>query len=149
VILRRVDVTIGEVAAHSGITASTIRYYEKAGVLRAPARASGRRVYESGVLHQLVIIRFAKDTGFTLLEIKLLLGGFPATAPASARWRRMADAKMKELERTLSKVRAMKEMLAVVKSCRCRSLEQCARSLAARPEKWRRTGHRAVAQPRY
>ena len=71
--------TIGEIAARSGIPASAIRYYEKKGLLGMPARASGRRVYDSGILHPLVIIRFAKETGFTLPEIRLLLRGFPGT----------------------------------------------------------------------
>ena len=69
--------TIGEEAAQSSILASAICYYEKEGLLGAPVRASGRQVYDSGVLHYLVIVRFAKETGFTLPEIRLLLRGFP------------------------------------------------------------------------
>jgi len=125
--------TIGEIAARSGIPASAIRYYEKKGLLGVPVRASGRRVYDSGILHHLVIIRFAKETGFTLPEIRLLLRGFPARTPASVRWKKMTVGKIKELERTLARVQAMKEMLEAVMSCSCQDLAQCAESLAGRP----------------
>jgi len=68
--------TIGEVAARSAIPASAIRYYEKKGLLGVPVRTSGKRVYDSGVLNHLVIIRFAKETGFTL----------PETGPHAGLW---------------------------------------------------------------
>lgn len=129
--------TIGVVAARSGISASAIRYYEKKGLLGVPVRTSGRRVYDSEVLHHLVILRFAKETGFTLPEIRLLLRGFPAQTPASVRWKKMTVGKIKELERILAQVRAMKEMLEAVMSCRCQDLAQCARGLASRPPRSR------------
>jgi MerR family redox-sensitive transcriptional activator SoxR len=124
--------TIGDVAARSGVPASAIRYYEKKGLLGVPTRAGGRRVYDSEVLDHLVILCFAKETGFTLPEIRVLLRGFPAQTPASVRWKKMTVGKTKELERTLAKVQAMKEMLEAVMSCRCQDLAQCARSLGSR-----------------
>ena len=127
--------TIGEVAARAGLATSAIRYYEKAGLLKSPPRASGRRVYGPDVLHQLVVIRFAKETGFTLPEIRLLLHGFPETTPASARWKKLARAKILELETALAKAQAMKKMLESVMHCRCRTLAQCARGFADHSEK--------------
>lgn len=125
--------TIGEVAATAGLAASAIRYYEKAGLLKPPARINGRRVYSSEVLHQLVVIRFAKDNSFTLPEIKLLLRGFPETTPASVRWKKLARGKIAELESTIVRAQAMKEMLESLAShCRCRKLEQCAQGFARR-----------------
>ena len=134
--------TIGEVAARSGVPASAIRYYEKKGLLGVPVRTSGRRVYDSGVLNHLVIIRFAKETGFTLPEIRVLLRGFPAQTPPSVRWKKMAVGKIKELERTLAKVQAMNEMLEAVMSCRCQDLAHCARSVANRPAQSQATQER-------
>jgi MerR family redox-sensitive transcriptional activator SoxR len=62
--------TIGEVAERAGVKPSAIRYYEKAGLLTPPARINGRRIYAPQAMHQLVIILFAKNTGFTLKEIR-------------------------------------------------------------------------------
>jgi MerR family redox-sensitive transcriptional activator SoxR len=125
--------TIGEVAARAGLATSAIRYYEKAGLLKPPARVNGRRIYSADILHQLIVIRFAKDNAFTLPEIKRLLRGFPESTPASVRWKKLARVKIAELESTIAKAQAMKEMLESLASrCRCRSLAQCAQGFARR-----------------
>ena len=125
--------TIGEVAARVGLAASAIRYYEKMGLLRPAARVNGRRVYASDVLHQLVVIRFAKGNGFTLPEIKRLLRGFPESAAASTRWKKLARSKILELEVTIARAQAMKSMLQRLSSrCRCLQFEQCARGFSKR-----------------
>ncbi len=121
--------TIGKLAAQSGVSASAIRFYERAGLLDAPSRRSGKRNYDDSTRHQLTIIRFAKDTGFTLPQIKLLLRGFPASVPASARWKKMASTKIEELELTALKIRNMKRLLRGVMSCECKTLEDCTRYL--------------------
>ena len=128
--------TIGEVAAKATIATSAIRYYERAGLLRQPSRKNGRRVYSDDILHQLVIIEFAKETGFTLSEIRLLIHGFPETAPASARWKKMAREKIRELDILLAKTKAMRDMLEAMTSCRCRKLEQCAEGLERNRKRW-------------
>jgi len=147
--------TIGEVAALAGIAPSAIRYYEKTGLLKAPHRANGRRVYAPEVPHQLVVILFSKAIGFTLPEIKLLIHGFPETTTASARWKKLARSKIAEMDGILGRARAMKEMLESLMSCRCRKLEQCARGFARHPEWWRgdmageaRTNGRTQASPK-
>jgi MerR family redox-sensitive transcriptional activator SoxR len=130
-------VTIGEVAAKATLATSAIRYYERTGLLTQPLRKNGRRVYSEGVLHQLVIIEFAKETGFTLSETKLLIHGFPENTPASTRWKRMASKKIRELDVALTKTKAMRDMLEAMTSCRCRRLEQCAEGLERNRQRWR------------
>jgi len=121
---------IGEIAARARLATSAIRYYEKAGLLEPPSRIGGRRVYSSDVLHQLVIIRFAQQTGFTLKEIRLLLHGFPEKTAASVRWRKLAGRKIPELDAAARRALAMKKTLEGILECKCQKLEQCARGLA-------------------
>jgi MerR family redox-sensitive transcriptional activator SoxR len=135
-IYREPQVTIGEVAAKAALAASAIRYYERTGLLKQPLRKNGRRIYSDEVLHQLVIIEFAKETGFTLSETKLLLHGFPENTPASARWRKMASEKIRELDVALAKTKAMRDMLEAITSCRCRKLDQCAEGLERNRQRW-------------
>jgi MerR family transcriptional regulator, redox-sensitive transcriptional activator SoxR len=123
--------TIGELANLSNLKASAIRFYEKTGLLPAPARKNGRRVYSSEAANRLTLIAFAKDTGFSLPEIKLLLHGFPSTTTAGDRWRKLAASKIRQLESSISKARAMEGMLRSVMRCRCVTVDQCARSLAS------------------
>jgi len=53
--------------------------------------------------HRLTLIHFAKETGFSLPEIKLLLHGFPSTVTAGDRWRKLATSKIQQLEATSPK----------------------------------------------
>jgi MerR family redox-sensitive transcriptional activator SoxR len=136
-ICKELEVTIGEVAEKAALATSAIRYYERTGLLKQPLRKNGRRVYSDGILHELVIIEFAKETGFTLSETKLLLHGFPENTPASARWKKMASKKIRELDVALAKTKAMRNMLEAMTSCRCRKLEQCAEGLERNRQRWR------------
>ena len=71
--------TIGDVAQASGKAASSLRYYERIGLLSAPARIGGCRRYPPEVLRTLAIIGTAQRAGLTLEEIRLLLASSPAT----------------------------------------------------------------------
>jgi DNA-binding transcriptional MerR regulator len=64
--------TIGQIARRAGISQSTIRYYERLGLLPAPIRSSGQRRYDDTVLQRLAVIRFAKYVGFSLTEVTQL-----------------------------------------------------------------------------
>ena len=66
--------TIGELAKAGDVPTSTVRYYERAGLLR-PSRRSGSnyRLYSNEDLHRLRFVRAAQATGFTLDDIKQLL----------------------------------------------------------------------------
>lgn len=66
---------IGTLARQAGVAIDTVRYYERQGLLPAPARtASGYRSYVDGDVARLRFIRRAKALGFTLGEIRELLG---------------------------------------------------------------------------
>jgi len=74
--------TIGELAREAGVNVETVRYYERRGLLeQPPRRGSGYRRYGDDVLWQLAFIGRAKQLGFTLTEIRELLGaGRPGPA---------------------------------------------------------------------
>ncbi|MGE5322027.1 MAG: MerR family transcriptional regulator [Actinomycetota bacterium] len=122
--------TISEVASHTGLQPSAIRFYEKAGLLDSPARSGGRRVYQTDVLHQLSIICFAKELGFSLDEIKLLLKEFPENTKASPRWKQLATTKILEMRSVAAKATAVQRMLERTLRCHCATLEDCAAGLA-------------------
>ena len=67
--------TIGDVAARTGETRDTIRYYERIGLVPKPMRTSaGYRQYREGVVNRLGLIRNAQRFGFSLREIAGFLG---------------------------------------------------------------------------
>jgi MerR family transcriptional regulator, mercuric resistance operon regulatory protein len=65
----------GELAEQSGCNIETVRFYEKQGLLPAPPRtAGGHRNYAPEHLKRLTFIRRSRELGFTLDEVRGLLG---------------------------------------------------------------------------
>ncbi len=122
---------IGEVAARAGVAASAVRYYERAGLVRAPKRVSGRRVYDATVFETLALIELAQGAGFTVVEIKVLLHGFEGSTTASQRWRSLARTKLEEITQRIERAQRMRDVLERLLRCQCESLGQCVRSRKA------------------
>lgn len=79
---------IGQLARLGGVAVDTVRYYERCGLLAAPARrASGYRAYAEADLEQLRFIRRGKALGFSLTEIRELmrLGADPGAGRGDVR----------------------------------------------------------------
>ncbi|MBI4503240.1 MAG: MerR family transcriptional regulator [Gemmatimonadetes bacterium] len=119
------NLNIGQVARRAGIPASAIRYYEESGLLPQPARQSGWRRYGPEVLQQLLVIRTARELGFGVEEIRVLLHGFPSDTAPPARWRKLAAEKLPAIEAVIRRATAMKRMLQIGLSCRCVQIEDC------------------------
>ena len=76
--------SIGQVARHSGLRASAIRYYESEGLIPKAARKSGRRVYDADILDHSLFVRLAFGAGFRIGEIKPIVYGMTvASKPAN------------------------------------------------------------------
>ncbi len=84
---------IQEVAADTGLTARTIRYYEELGLLAPAARSEGAyRLYDTEDLERLRFIRGLRDdAGFALADIRQLLEDEDARARNRERFRGTAD----------------------------------------------------------
>jgi len=73
--------TISQLAKATGFPVSTIRFYERRGLLRPAGRSSGNyRLYGRGAGERLTFIRAAQAAGFELPEIKALLANAQASA---------------------------------------------------------------------
>jgi DNA-binding transcriptional MerR regulator len=106
------DLPIGQVAERTGVKVPTIRYYETIGLLPPPSRSDGnRRLYGPRDVKRLAFIRHARDLGFDIEHIRILLSlqANPqqpcATADAIAR-ERLAD-----VERRIAALTALKDEL--------------------------------------
>ena len=120
------EMTIGEVARRAGVRASALRYYESIGLLLPTRRVGGQRRYDQDALDQLVLIKFAQQTGFSLDEIRQLFGGFPAQTPPAQRWHAVTPPKLAEIDLLISRAQAIRKMLETTLRCQCAALEDCA-----------------------
>lgn len=118
--------TIGQVATKSGVPATTIRYYEKIGLLPTAERESGQRRYGEVILSRLGVIRLAQQAGFTIAETHALLHQFDPDAPPPTRWQALAAHKMVDVEAQIQALQTMRGLLEKTLQCQCASLEECA-----------------------
>jgi MerR family redox-sensitive transcriptional activator SoxR len=116
------DLLIGEVVRRSGLPATTLRYYEELGLLRAPERASGQRRYDEAVLAQLKVIGLCKAAGFTLEEIKVLFADDAPGRPAS---RALAEAKLADIDAQLATLARARSIIEWGMRCTCPSIDAC------------------------
>ena len=119
------DMTIGAVARRAGIRPSTLRYYEKIGLLPVARRINGRRRYDSGILPTLGVIQMAQHAGFTIAEIQTLFHDFSADVPPSERWQKLAQQKLLEVQELMRRAETMKTLLLLLLECRCQTLDEC------------------------
>jgi DNA-binding transcriptional MerR regulator len=120
------ELTIGEVARRAGVATSSIRYYERIGLLPEPDRLGGQRRYDADVLGKLGFIGVAQGAGFKLREIKELIDGVDGANGLGEQMRTLSSHKLGEVEALLERTKAMKGWLEVAKECGCATPAECA-----------------------
>ena len=107
------EMTIGDLARQVGVNVETIRYYERIGLLPNPARKSnGRRTYSLSNAQALTFIRKAREFGFSLEDIRVLLalrGPDNACSDVKAIAQRHLENLRAELQRTIRIERILSE----------------------------------------
>jgi DNA-binding transcriptional MerR regulator len=99
--------TIGKLAAAGGVGVETVRFYQRRGLLTEPERTgSGYREYSEADKERLVFIRRARRLGFTVGEIRELLG--PAEANSTAEIVSAAQAKLGRIEQQIRELELVK-----------------------------------------
>lgn len=112
---------IGEVARRSGISVSTLRYYEEKGLIRSTGRRGLRRQFDADVLERLALIVLGKTVGFSLREIAPVVA--PGRSPTIDK--RKLSQKADELERTIIELAAMRDGLRHAAVCSARTHLEC------------------------
>src|SRR5437764_6190936 len=111
--------TIGQLAKAAAIATSTVRFYERIGILRPSGRSEGNyRQYDSAALERLRFIRAAQATGFSIEDIRELLSlTHSDEAPCDDVMNLMTN-RLAEVRERLKKLRHVERILS-------RSLKEC------------------------
>jgi DNA-binding transcriptional MerR regulator len=105
--------TIGEVAERAGVATSTIRYYERRGLVAADARSSGQRRFREATLRRLVFIGMLQDAGLALDDIDGILRAERVTD-----WKPIAARRLEVLDEEIARLQQAREYLAGALFCR-------------------------------
>jgi MerR family mercuric resistance operon transcriptional regulator len=104
--------TIGQLAREAGVSVETIRFYERRGLLRQPkAPASGWRVYDGSAAWIIHYVKLGRQLGFTLSELKQLLGNVGAGKAFCVSVQTAYADKIHLLDQKISQMRAMRRDL--------------------------------------
>jgi Cu(I)-responsive transcriptional regulator len=119
--------TIGAIADLTGTKVETIRYYERMGLLAAPARTSGNyRSYEPSHVARLSFIRRARDLGFSLDQVRELLGLADQKDRSCESVDTIAREHLAEVERKIADLKGLRrELDALISQCRHGTIAEC------------------------
>ncbi|HEX6025135.1 MAG TPA: MerR family transcriptional regulator [Solirubrobacter sp.] len=114
--------SIGELAERSGVPATALRYYDELGLVRPAIRSSGRRRYAESAVAEVGAIRFFREVGFTLGEIRSFL-----TASDRKARRQIIDRKLAEITALQHRIEVAREALEHGRRCPAGDPMQCSR----------------------
>lgn len=113
---------IGVLAAKSGLSRDTIRFYEREALLpRAPRTPAGYRLFSAEALARLHFIKQAQALGFSLTEIRDLLGGYQDIEQCH-QVKQLLEQKIVELDQRMQGMQVLRDILS-------RYLEECQKAL--------------------
>ena len=117
--MKPLDIT--EVARHSGVPASTLRFYEQKGLIASIGRRGLRRLFDARVVERLALLALGRASGFSLEEMAHLFSG-------NGRPRidkQLLAAKADQLDKTIKELTAMRDGLRHAVNCRAPSHMEC------------------------
>lgn len=113
--------TIGEVAELVGVATSTLRYYERRGLVTADSRISGQRRYERSTVRRVAFVQMLQDAGLSLDDIQGVLD-----ADDNGAWKDIARQRLVLLDDEIARLDHSRQLLAAALLCRFdHPLDEC------------------------
>ena len=120
------ELTIGEVAARSGVAASALRFYEAQGLITSRRTAGNQRRYERAILRRIAFIQAGRAAGIPLEQIRVALSTLPANrTPTRRNWERLSRRWRDDLDRRIAMLQALRNRLTTCIGCGCLSIDAC------------------------
>jgi MerR family redox-sensitive transcriptional activator SoxR len=121
------ELTIGELSRRSGVPTSTLRFYEKRGVISSRRTSGNQRRYPRSALRRVAFIRASQQLGASLGEISLYLALLPeGRTPTREDWQRVSECYNKTLNAQIQRLELLRDRLADCIGCGCLSIDRCA-----------------------
>jgi MerR family mercuric resistance operon transcriptional regulator len=119
--------SIGRCSRLTGVNIETIRYYERIGIMPPPPRTiGGQRIYDQDDLKRLRFIRRARELGFSLDEVRALLGLTGRHTLTCAEVRNMAWAHVAGIRQKVKDLKKLQRILSdLAVQCHSRKVPEC------------------------
>jgi MerR family redox-sensitive transcriptional activator SoxR len=120
------ELTVGEVAARSGVAVSAIQFYENKGLIAGTRTGGRRRLYASDVLQRVAVIKTAQSVGIPLSDVRNVLAVLPADGrPSREDWRIALDIWCSDVISRIARLHALRDELIRCEGCGCLAAERC------------------------
>lgn len=123
----RATFSISELARSTGCNLETVRYYERIGLMQEPQRTQGgHRFYETGAVRRLTFIRRARELGFTIDDIRSLLGLVDRRAVTCGEVQTITNHQLQSVQGKIADLRKLEIVLAeMTVSCAGGNVPEC------------------------
>lgn len=120
------DLSVGEMAARSGVPVSTIHYYEAEGLIESWRTSANHRRYDRRELRRVAIVRVALTVGVPLKEVRAVLDRVPRDkAVGKEDWTTAAQPWADMLEDKIILLQRLRDQMGFCIGCGCLSLDSC------------------------
>ena len=121
-----VYISIGEVAARSGVAPSALRFYERQGLIGSERTGGNQRRYDRAVLRRIAFIQAGRAAGVTLADIRSALDRLPTRrSPSRKDWERLSNSWRDDLDARIETLQALRDRLTTCIGCGCLSIDRC------------------------
>ena len=118
---------IGDVAKRSGVSVSSLHFYERKGLIQSYRNAGNQRIYSRSILRRVAIIKVAQQLGMPLKEIKEAISILPMNKSASSDdWKQLSSFWKEQLDERIHKLIQLRDELSNCIGCGCLSMSACA-----------------------
>jgi len=120
------ELTVGQLAARSGVAVTALHFYETKGLIKSHRNAGNQRRYPRDVLRRVVVIKIAQRLGIPLATIGEALQALPdGRTPTAQDWERLSAQWREDLDERIHKLQSLRDKLNGCIGCGCLSLEAC------------------------
>ncbi|MBO0730781.1 MAG: redox-sensitive transcriptional activator SoxR [Acidimicrobiaceae bacterium] len=120
------ELTVGQLAARSGVTVSALHFYEAEGLIYSQRTAGNQRRYPRAVLRRVAFIRASQRVGIPLRRIKEALDRLPESrTPTRRDWERLSAVWRNDLDDRIDGLQRLRDRLSGCIGCGCLSLDAC------------------------
>jgi MerR family redox-sensitive transcriptional activator SoxR len=118
--------SIGEIAARSGVAPSALRFYEREGLISSTRTTGNQRRYERAVLRRVAFIQAGRAAGIPLESIRSALEQLPVNRSPNRRdWERLSRTWRDDLDRRIATLQGLRDRLTTCIGCGCLSIDAC------------------------
>ncbi|MFE9330993.1 redox-sensitive transcriptional activator SoxR [Streptomyces sp. NPDC006925] len=121
------EATVGELAERAGVATSTLRFYEREGLIHSRRTSGNQRRYSRDTLRRVAFIRASQRLGLPLSAIRGALAVLPeGRTPTREDWAAVSECWREDLNQRIALMEQLRDHLTDCIGCGCLSLTSCA-----------------------